>query len=71
VRSNLVEEDRRAVAQDDVSVVRMREVGVDQLEAPELRARHGLALDVLFAELGGVAVGYDREVAEVLEVDVC
>ena len=52
-------------------VVRVREVGVDQLEAPEFRARHRLVLDVFFAELGGVAVGYDGEVAKVLEVDVC
>jgi len=65
VGSDLVQQDGGPVAQHDVAVVGQGQLRVDQLEAVELGLDLGGVRVVLLAELGGVAVGDDGEVAEV------
>ena len=62
----LVEEHRCAVAEDYVAVIRHGQVGVDELETPEFTPYLGLALDVVFPELGCVTICYQRHGAEVV-----
>lgn len=64
--ADLIDQDGRGVGQDDVAVIGARQLGVDELEAPELGAHLGLVLDVGLAELAGVAVGDERQGAEVV-----
>jgi hypothetical protein len=66
VGADLVDEDRGRVGEDDMAVVGHGQLGVDHLEAPELAADLGLVGQVRLAELGGVAVGDQRDGAEVV-----
>ena len=66
VCADLVDEDGGCVGEDDVAVVGHGQLGVDHFEAPEFTAHLGLVGDVFFAELGGVAVGYEGHGAKVV-----
>lgn len=68
--ADLVQENRGIVAQQNMTVVRLREFRIDQLEAPEPRANLGGMRVVLFAEFGGVAISDDGELAKVAGPDV-
>ena len=59
VRADLVQEDGRVLAEDDVPVRGSREVGVDELETVEFGGGGRFVRVVGLAELGGVAVGDD------------
>ena len=66
VGADLVDEDRGRVGEDDVAVEGHGQLGIDHLKAPELAADLGLVGQVLLAELGGVAVGDQRDGTEVV-----
>ena len=68
VGADLVEENGGARADDDVAVAGSGERGVYEFEAVEFGGRGRGMWVVVFAELGGIAVGYYGEGAEVLWV---
>lgn len=64
--ADLVDEDRGCVAEDDMAVVRGRELGVDEFEGPEFTPHLGRLVDVSFSEFAGVAVGDQCQSAKVV-----
>ena len=64
VGADLVKEDWGAITKNHMAMVRERELGIDEFEAPEFRLRGGQVAGVLFTKFGGVAIGYDSERTE-------
>lgn len=66
VGADLVDENGRGVAEDDMAVVGHGQLRVDQLQAVESAPHLGRLLDVALPELGCIAVGDQRQRAEVV-----
>lgn len=64
VGADLIKQDGKGVADDDMAVQGHGQDRVDQLEGVELALDDGLRLEHLLAELGVVTVGHDGELAE-------
>lgn len=58
VCADLIDEDWGCVGEDDVAVVGHGEFCIDHLQTPELTADLRLVRDIVFSELGSVAVSY-------------